>query len=82
MNDHTEAIRREQVREINADPGSREALEVKHGQVWDTCELQQDFEVTGFAAPYVVARRKADGKQGSLMFQNSPRFYFRFEATE
>ncbi|WP_164102254.1 hypothetical protein [Candidatus Laterigemmans baculatus] len=82
MNDPTETIRREQVRKINADPGSREALEDKHGQVWDTAQLQQDFEVTGFAAPYVIARRKADEKQGSLMFQHSPRFYFRFEPAE
>lgn len=36
MSDPTEAIRRQQVAEINAEPGSREALEAQHGQVWDT----------------------------------------------
>ena len=76
MNDPTETTRREMVAEINAEPGSREYLEAKHGQVWDTTELQQDFEVIGFAAPLVVARRKSDGTKGSLMFQASPRFYF------
>jgi hypothetical protein len=30
---------------INAVEGSREYLEAKHGQVWDTTELQQEFEV-------------------------------------
>jgi len=76
MSDETESIRREMVAEINAEPGSREYLETKHGQVWDTSELQRDFEVLGFMAPIVVASRKSDGTRGSLMFQSSPRFYF------
>jgi hypothetical protein len=79
MNDDTESIRRLQLAEINAQPGSREALEAEHGQVWDTDELRRDFDVTGFLAPYVVVRRKADGQKGSLLFQTSPRFYFGFE---
>ena len=79
MIDPTEAIRRERLAEINAQPNSREALEAEHGQVWDTDQLRQDFEVIGFLAPLVVVRRKADGVKGSLEFQHSPRFYFRFE---
>jgi hypothetical protein len=79
MNDETEAIRRRQLAEINAHPGSREALEAEHGQVWDTQQLGQDFTVEGFFAPYVIARRKAEGQRGSLMFQHSPRYYFSFE---
>ena len=76
MNDETESIRRSRLVEINADPGSREALEAIHGQVWDTQQLAQDFVVIGFLAPLVVVRRKADGQKGSLEFQNRPRFYF------
>ena len=79
MTDETESIRRQQLAEINAQPGSREALEAQHGQVWDTQQLGQDFTVEGFMAPYVVARRKSDGMRGSLMFQHSPRFYFCFQ---
>ena len=79
MTDQTEPARRQMLAEINADPGSREALEDKHGQVWDTSQLQGDFEVVGFMAPLVVVRRKADGVKGSMMFQGSPRFYFGFE---
>jgi hypothetical protein len=79
MNDETESLRRLQLAEINAEPGSREALESEHGQVWDTQQLRQDFNVEGFMAPYVVVRRKSDGQRGSLMFQNQPRFYFSFE---
>ncbi len=78
MNDPTEAIRRERLAEINAMPGSREALEAEHGQVWDTEQLTQDFEVIGFLAPFVVVRRKADGVKGSLEFQHRPRLYFNF----
>jgi len=63
---------------INAEPGSREALEAEHGQVWDTQQLQADFAVQGFCAPFVVVQRKADRKVGSLMFQHYPRFYFGF----
>ncbi len=79
MTDETETIRRQQLAEINAQPGSREALEAQHGQVWDTQQLGQDFTVEGFMAPYVVVRRKLDGQRGSLMFQHNPRFYFGFE---
>ena len=80
MSDPTESIRRTMVAEINAEPGSRAALEAKHGQVWDTSELQNDFDVIGFMAPLVVALRKSDGVKGSLMFQASPRFYYGFSA--
>ncbi len=77
--DSTEPIRQAMVAEINAAPGSRAALEAEHGQVWDTQQLQADFRVTGFMAPFVGVERKADGKQGTLLFQHSPRFYFKFE---
>lgn len=76
MSDPTEAIRRQQLVEINAEPGSREYLEAKHGQVWSTDELQEDFQALGFMAPYIIVRRKSDGVRGSLMFQANPRFYF------
>ena len=77
--DETEAARREQLAEINAAPGSREALEAKHGQVWSTDELTRDFTVLGFMAPVIAVVRKSDNQKGSLYFQGSPRFYFSFE---
>jgi len=80
MHDETETIRRQEVAAINAEPGSREALEAQHGQVWGTQEMQEDFEVTGFMAPYVVVCRKSDGVVGSLKFQHQPRLYFDFKA--
>ena len=78
MPDTTEPIRRQRIVEINAEPGSREALEAEYGRVWNTEELSQEFEVVGFMAPLVVVRRRSDGKKGSLEFQHSPRFYFNF----
>jgi hypothetical protein len=80
MSDPTESIRKELLVQINAEPGSREALEAEHGVVWDTNQLQESFEVLGFAAPLVVVRRKSDGQRGSLFFQARPRFYFGFQA--
>ncbi len=78
MSDETEGIRRVLVDAINAEPGSRGALEAEHGQVWDTAQLTADFEVRGFMAPFVVVRRLGDGAVGTLMFQHRPRFYFGF----
>lgn len=48
------------------------------GPVWDTSGMQEDFEAIGFAAPYVVVRRRSDGVKGTLTFTHSPRHYFDF----
>ena len=85
LNDPTENGRRKAVAEINGAVESgdkdteRARLVAEHGQVWDTEELGRDFTVEGFMAPFVVVRRKADAKRGSLSFQHSPRFYFDFQ---
>jgi hypothetical protein len=47
-------------------------------QTWDTEALMRDFVVIGFAAPFVVVERKADGARGSLEFTHNPRVYFGF----
>ena len=79
MTDNTEGVRRAMMEMINDDPGSREGLEEKHGKVWNADELSEDFEVIGFMAPFVVAREKnGEQREGALMFQHSPRFYFGF----
>jgi hypothetical protein len=68
--------------QINATPAERANLEVRHGQVWNTAELARDFEVLGFAAPFVIAKRRSDHQLGSLIFQHCPRYYFGFKADE
>ena len=79
MIDETESARRQMVAEINANAGPRAELESQFGQVWDTTELQNDYQVLrGFAAPFVIVRRRSDGVRGSLMFQHAPRIYHSF----
>ena len=53
---------------IVADPAARTE--------WNTQELQEDFTVEAFQAPFVVVVRKADGVKGSLQFDHSPRRYY------
>ncbi|HWR13478.1 MAG TPA: hypothetical protein VN577_01520 [Terriglobales bacterium] len=74
-----EMARRERASELNRNPVSRSKLEARHGQVWTPEDLLRDFEVIGFAAPFVVVRQRSDGAVGSLEFQHHPRFYFNFE---
>lgn len=76
--DATEDARRKRLEQLNTEPGSRESLESIHGQVWDTSELQRDFTVIGFLAPFVHVRRRDSQEEGSLEFQHEPRFYFNF----
>lgn len=84
--DETEEIRRNRQVTINSAVEShdtdaeRQRLEAHHGQVWDTAKLSEDFEVLGFMAPYVVVRRRSEGRKGSLELQHMPRFYFNFVA--
>ena len=82
MNDQTEQYRRQETARINAEATVREELEKKYGQVWDTTQLQEDFSVVGFMAPFVIVKRKSDGMPGMLTFQHSPRFYFDFTSSE
>ena len=81
MEDVTEAKRRELVAKINSHPLDRAELEAKYGKanVWDTEELQRDFAVRSFLAPFTLVVRKSDGKTGTLVFQHAPRYYFDFE---
>jgi hypothetical protein len=72
MTDTTQNTRRQMI-----ETGQPQAdLAAETGQTWTTDDLQREFEVTGFAAPYVVVRRRSDGQLGSLEFTHSPRWYF------
>lgn len=79
--DPTEAERRELVRALNACPGTREYIEGAYGKCYDTKELQEEFQVHAFAAPFISVTRKSDGVKGLMMFQHDPRFYWGFEET-
>ena len=53
-----------------------ENLAADEGLRWTTAESQAEFEVIGFAVPFVVVRGRSDGQPGSLEFTHNPRVYF------
>jgi len=86
MSDPTEGIRRVMVAAINEEAAAipktedpRAILSARYGQVWDTWELQRDFTVQSFAAPFVEVKRKSDGVVGLMLFSHHPRYYHSFE---
>jgi len=79
MSDPTEGIRRTLVAQINTDDNiTVENLRAAGTECWSTQELQRDFEVLGFLAPFCRVRRKSDGARGLVEFRHSPRVYFNF----
>jgi hypothetical protein len=56
----------------------KEELENLYGEVLSTPEAVQKYEFIAFCAPFVEVRRRSDGLAGTLEFQHSPRFYFKF----
>lgn len=77
--DPTEAVRREIVSSNQAAKDLAVELGLD-GPVWTTETLGRDFEVIGFAAPFVVVRRRSDGVKGTLEFVHRPRVYFSFQS--
>ena len=67
---------------LNERAWERERLEQEYGQVWDTEQLQDDFEVLTFLAPMCLVRRLSDGRLGGMLFQHQPRYYFSFTSDE
>lgn len=57
---------------------NKEELERLFGEVLTTQEAVQRYDFIAFCAPFVEVRRRADGRIGTLEFQHSPRFYFKF----
>jgi hypothetical protein len=86
MVDETEGYRRQRVAELNSAPVSndkdaeKKRLEAETGgPVYTTDEMSKEFEALGFAAPYIIVKRRSDGSKGSLEFQHSPRLYFNWQ---
>lgn len=76
--DETEAFRRQKVAELNAGM-RRHELEKEYGEVMDSSELLDKYEILGFMAPYVIVRREYDKAEGTFEFQHDPRFYFNWK---
>ena len=71
MSDQTDIYRREML--LTGQP-ERDLAKAEYR--WDTEQMRDEFEVIGFAAPFVAVRRKRDGVIGTLEFTHCPRFYF------
>ena len=54
MADQTETIRKQMVVELNSEENTKAELEAKHGKVWTTSEMQEEFEALGFMAPFII----------------------------
>ena len=74
--DPTLEQRRRRAAEINAEPKSRRELEAIWGPVWNHLEVRREFSHFFFANPVLVCFEKKTGRQGTFLFQHSPRFYF------
>jgi hypothetical protein len=77
MSSEADAVRRRMI-----ETGQPQADLAVANQTWTTAELQRDFEVLGFAAPFAVVRRIADGAVGTVEFTHQPRRYFGFVADQ
>jgi hypothetical protein len=64
--------------QINDCVRSREDLEEIWGQAIDHMELRKSYNQFFFCNPVLVCRRKSDGQRGTLLYQYSPRLYFRW----
>lgn len=78
MTDETEAARRHMIETAQPYIDAGMAL-ANNEQTWTTDELTRDFEVIGFMAPFVVARKRGTNIKGSLEFTHSPRLYFNWK---
>ena len=76
-----ENLRRIATALINSEHAERERLEAIYGQgnVWNTDEMRELFEIESFMAPCCFATRKSDRVKGFLTFQHEPRYYFDFQ---
>jgi hypothetical protein len=77
MHDETETTRRELI--ANKVP---EAHALTAPILMTTDQMQEHYIALAFMAPYVIVRRKRDGKTGTLEFTHSPRCYFNWQADD
>jgi hypothetical protein len=57
---------------------ARAALEETYTTVWNEDEFQATFNLIETAPPYVTVANKESGQTGTLIYVDSPRFYFLF----
>lgn len=57
---------------------ARTALEETYSNVWNEDEFQAAFNLVETAPPYVTVTHKESGQAGTLIYVDSPRYYFLF----
>lgn len=57
---------------------ARAALENTYSTVWNEDEFQATFNLIETTPPYVTVAHKENGQTGTLIYVDSPRFYFLF----
>ena len=60
----------------------RALLEQLHSPVWTNEELLEVFAVSHFEPPYVHVICQKTGRRGTVMYVDTPRFYFAFVEDE
>ena len=60
----------------------RAALEAQYQQVWNQDEFDQLYVLEETHPPYVTVLDKKTQRRGTLLFIDSPRFYFSFKPIE
>ncbi len=60
-------------------PDVHQVIQDDAGECWTTDELEEDFEVLGFMAPFCVVRKRKTKEKGSLLFVHAPRVYYRWK---
>jgi hypothetical protein len=73
-----EKLTMEEAAQIKEEADARDRLQREYGEVWNTREVQEEFEVLSFMAPFCFVRRRSDYKTGTVQFEHMPRFYFNF----
>jgi len=56
-------------------PDVHQAIE-EVGECWTTDEVQDEFEILGFMAPFVTVERRKTKEKGTLAFVHRPRVYY------
>lgn len=62
--------------DIDALPPTVREVALAGEPYWTTDQMRELFTVEGFAAPWVLVRRKSDGQPGTLEFTHQPRYYY------
>lgn len=78
-NDTLRAILQNQYGRLEAGE-ARTALEAAYEKVWNDAELAEQFEVSNVEPPYLHVIDKQSGQPGTVLYLDSPRFYFLFNA--